>query len=175
MFYRLILLITHYSLFLLSVSSQTESWKKLENDSYQISCPQGWFEAEVAEEYKAFGVQFLLSSGAENKKDDFYENANIVTEKAPLTLQKYAAAGLDILEKSAKKLKMMSSGFSSNSTGEYYFQEYTSDLDGKMMYAYQCVWKKEETFYVLTFTSVKKKYKKYQKDFKAMATTLVIK
>lgn len=169
-------------IFFLAIASipafaQTSVWATYENDVCSVKYPPNWKEQALTEEYTSIGVQFMLTTEAENSKDLFYENMNMVSEErsAPITVQQYVSAIISSMPLIIEKFKLKSSTTAKNASGEYAILEYTGSMSGSKLAWYQCVWIKGLNVYVLSFTGAQNTYKKYKPEYAAMASSFVIK
>jgi len=157
--------------------AQTSNWATYQNGVCSIQYPPNFKEEPITEQYIGLGIQFMLTTEAENSKDKFFENMNMVTEErqAPITLQQYVSAIVSSMPSVVEKFKLKSSTTSKNASGEYAILEYTGNMSGSKLAWYQCVWIKGLNAYVLSFTGAQSTYKKYKPQYVAMAASFTIK
>jgi len=128
-------------------------------DNYSITVPSGW----LAQRTDSSTVFVLYSPVEEN--DTFQENGNLTIEKLPT---EYSVKGY--LEAAQKNIKKIYGNFALIEEGENY-QIISGDINGIVVQQIQFVSIKENTAYILTFTSNPENFNRYKDTFKKIQET----
>jgi hypothetical protein len=128
-------------------------------EHYSISVPEGW----LAQYTNSTNVFFLYSPIEEN--DSFQENANLTTEKLPTkyTEKGYLKAAQDTISKIYNNYKLIENGEN--------YHIISGNLNGTDIMQIQYVSIKNNTAYIMTYTSTPDSFARYLETFKSIQKT----
>jgi hypothetical protein len=133
------------------------------NEGVEIALPDGWEEGDAASN----GV-LLMGLSPANIDPTFRDNFNVVKEDIPLdiSIDYYYDASLKYLKESFKNFKVL------ERKNNYHI--YTFESEGFKIQQMQFFYIKNSVAYVLTFTSIPKRFKQVKPLFEQIEKTLVL-
>jgi hypothetical protein len=133
------------------------------NEGVEIALPEGWEEGDAA----ASGV-LLMGLSPANIDPTFRDNFNIVKEEIPsnISLEYYYSASVKYLQESFKNFKVL------EKKNNYHI--YSFESEGVKVQQMQYFYIKNSTAYVLTFTSIPKRFKQVKPLFEQIEKTIVL-
>ncbi|MBL7924186.1 MAG: hypothetical protein JNL88_08310 [Bacteroidia bacterium] len=149
--------------------TEKEKWYLLHTSGYSISYPMAWV-ADTSSHY--MGTDFILYAPAENRKDAFRTNIRLVrvaADKKTNTLEDFALKYIRETGKTARDMKLISSGATSHATAGAWKCSYECRESTFMLHHTQWCFLHKQEFYVLTFSAEKSHYAQYE----AMAVKII--
>jgi hypothetical protein len=133
------------------------------NEGVEIALPEGWEEGDAA----SSGV-LLMGLSPANIDPTFRDNFNVVKEEIPsdITLEYYYSESLKYLKQSFKNFKVLER--------KNHYHIYTFESDGFKIQQLQYFYIKNSVAYVLTFTSIPKRFKQVKPLFEQIEKSLVL-
>lgn len=176
MFKKLFITFLVSSTLLPQTSFAKTSYLKYNNSKtgYSIKYPSDW---QTREENNDF-IMTMFTSPAEDINDNFYENTNVVVEKAPgYTVQQYFDANLKNMEApgSLQDFKILEQGKTIVNGKKSIFVAYThtyNQLQLKVLAYFFCNGKNG---YVITSTASPESFSKYEANFKSIVNSFILK
>ncbi len=137
-------------------------------DHYSIKYPDNW---EQTEQNSRFDVA-MFKSPADNAKDNFFENSNVVVEKAPgYTAEKYYKANMAAMSSGLKGFKIVKSGNKTINGNPSKFIIYTHNYNGTSLRVKAYFFCVNDLGYVVTSTAKDSTFKRYEKQFDEITNT----
>jgi hypothetical protein len=146
----------------LTIQAQ-DNWTTLEKDNYTINYPEDW---SVSDQKPQPSVQFLITTDETSlKEDNFRESINMVTESLQgqiFTPESYAKLSIDQIKLQIPDAKVISNEATNLGNEQPREVVWFNDFGNGMILKFKQVFLlKENTAYVLTYSSTEQEYNDY--------------
>lgn len=142
-----------------SISAQETTWKTYTTEAYEVKYPETW-EFKILENSM---LDFVVLCPLESEDDKLRENINLVKEGAQdLSINEYAESSIKMIELTFQKLKIISVKDITVNNIKMKKLNYTAKFGDDLLYFSQLYGIKDNIVYILTFTTEKKKEKKFK-------------
>lgn len=137
-----------------------KGFKAINSEKYWISYPEDW----TVDTSGAEGLMLTIFSPLSEAADGFQENINMTTEAMPnstITPEFYAESALKMIETSIPGFELVENKGYKGKYGDYQKIVYTGDMSGMKLQWKQLVFVKDLTASIVTFTSTKEDFGKF--------------
>lgn len=141
----------------------SNAWLSFDRKEYSLEYPATW-ELDTSGQY---GTHLMLFSPAESLTDIFRENANVMSETFPvggITLDQYVTAAVGQVKNIIADFELVSSDTKKAGSTDYQRIVYYGTQGPLKLRFEQYCWVTKEKAFIITFTTERKTFEKYQEN-----------